>query len=35
VKELAYAGDKIGAIKLYKEKTGVSLAVAKQVIEGL
>ncbi len=32
---LARAGDKIGAIKAYREETGVDLAVAKRVIDEL
>jgi ribosomal protein L7/L12 len=35
VVELARTGDKIGAIKLYREETGCDLATAKNVVEQL
>lgn len=33
VRALAAQGDKIGAIKLYREQTGAGLAVAKEAVE--
>ena len=33
VQEFLQAGDKIGAIKAYREETGVGLAVAKERVE--
>jgi ribosomal protein L7/L12 len=33
--ELLHAGNKIGAIKLYRELTGVGLAEAKDAVEGI
>jgi large subunit ribosomal protein L7/L12 len=35
VRELVMRGDKIRAIKLYREETGCGLREAKQVIDGL
>jgi ribosomal protein L7/L12 len=35
VRELAFKGNKIGAIKLYREETGCDLKTAKDVVERL
>jgi ribosomal protein L7/L12 len=33
--DLVYQGDQAGAVKLYREETGVGLKAAKEVIESL
>jgi ribosomal protein L7/L12 len=35
VRELAFAGNKIGAIKLYREETGCDLRTANEIIGSL